>query len=134
VNSALDRTDSRFRSSENYRRVSATERVRGRLFIPRNHRSHALKNGKRDLCANRPARVLVSDVSIHLRIYQLSLRSYLLCGEACFGALRDGSLPACLSDKPSPDGSPSALISGVRLGRAKPVAYSLLILLADRHP
>src|SRR5262249_52974078 len=122
-----------FRRSENSRRVSPTERFRRRLFIPRSHRSNALKNGGRDLWGKRPARVLVPDVSIHLRLHQLSFRTYVLCGEARFGAVWGGSLRAGLSDHPPPDGSSPAFLAGVRIDIAQPAAHSLLILRADRH-
>src|SRR5262245_40030418 len=68
-----------------------------------------------------------------MRLLQFSFRPYVLCGEAHFGALRDGSLSARLSDQPAVDGPSPAILAGVRAGRSKPAAYSLLILLADRY-
>src|SRR5215813_2930483 len=133
VNTALGWADSRFRRSENPGRVSAAERLRRRLFVPRSNRGHALENGGRDVCDKRPVRVLAPDVSIHLRHGQPSLRPYVLCGEAGFGALRDGGLPARLSDQSAPDESSPAFIAGVRAGLAQPAAHSLFVLRPDRH-
>src|SRR5262245_31220238 len=125
--------DSRLRRSENPGSVPAAERLRRRLFVPWNHRSHALENGGRDVCDKRPVRVLATDVSIHLRHGQPFLRPYFLRGEARFSALRDGGLLARLSDQPAPDESSPAIIAGVRAGLAQPAAHSLFVLLSDRH-
>src|SRR5262245_51739930 len=68
-----------------------------------------------------------------MRLLQLSLRSYVLRGEARFSALRRWSLRACLSDQHASDGSSPTLLAGIRIGRPQPTACSLFVLLADRH-